>query len=120
MTFPWGVKTTDLFVSYLEDSVQSLLTPNIDRSQSPPQDLRTVRTAAVLAQVHVKTIYRWATAGKVQLYGHPGAYRVPMSQVLPIAQPKRKKRTASPDERAGAPAQQAADTVSCTDGESIS
>lgn len=65
-----------------------------------PSDLVTVPDAARIARLSVHTIRRWIHTGRVRLYGHPGSYRVPLSDVLPPATSKRAKLYYTPDGKA--------------------
>ena len=59
-----------------------------------PPELKPIHEAAKLCGIHENTLYHWISAGKVPIYGRRGAYRVDLQDVMPRAEPQRKKVTA--------------------------
>jgi excisionase family DNA binding protein len=57
--------------------------PRADLRPAIPSDLMTIGQAARIVKIHYRTIYRWIHEGRVQGYGHPGAYRVSISELMP-------------------------------------
>jgi hypothetical protein len=53
-----------------------------------PMDLQPIRFAACIVKMHPKTIYRLIRAGKVRCFGHRGCYRVSLSDLLPVVEPR--------------------------------
>lgn len=47
------------------------------------QQFYPIHEAAQIARIHECTIYRWASEGRITLYGHPKTYRVLLSELLP-------------------------------------
>jgi hypothetical protein len=80
-----------------------------------PPDLESIPTAARIARVHIRTIQLWIKRGYITRYGRPKAYRVSLSEVIPItahpsttAQPRKTGWNRAPEADAKATAARSA------------
>ena len=56
--------------------------------QPTPGDLYSIAEAASAARVHPDTVRNWACKGIIRVWGHRGAYRVSLAEVLPPVSPE--------------------------------
>jgi hypothetical protein len=55
-------------------------------------DLQSVKDAAFIAKIHVKTIYRLIARGEIHAWGRTNSYRVSLPELLPPVLPGTRRR----------------------------
>ena len=99
-----------LFDDSFDQALAMMLKPSDDGPRIP-DDLRPIPVAAVLAGLHVKSVYRLVEHGKLPAYGRRGALRVSMRDLLGPVEPRRNRLTKSAVVHAAPAKAQAKNTI---------